>query len=48
MGDLQHFIPDALARFLGLVHTERDESGNGIRAVYEARLEQTHTETAGA
>jgi uncharacterized protein (TIGR00369 family) len=43
MTELHEHIDEPLARHLGLVRAERDETGDGIRAVFEARPEQTHT-----
>lgn len=43
MSALHHLVDEALCRYLGLIQAERDAAGDGIRAVYEARIEQTHT-----
>ena len=43
MTALHGHVEEELARYLGLVSAEHAPSGNGIRAVYEAWLEQTHT-----
>ena len=43
MNELHQHIDEPLARHLGLVRAERDAAGDGIHAVFVARLEQTHT-----